>query len=301
MNTNNNNDNNTSPNQNRISISINDDIILTLPLSSSGLYNNPINNQSFNHNGNNYTTFVNNSVGNLTNYSTNSTETNYLNPTNLQSNSNSTETNYLNPTNLQSDSNSTDPNYLNHFGDSLSINSYLTNYSNYFRDNSTGNNYTTNFGETLYNNDSFNWDSSIRQDESNLMQSIYALSRVFYSLAAPTPTQVPNYLPPSYSDAIQEYFNLENMEQIPLSFDDDVPITLSKQQFDKLVEIMSINDNNIDKDDDCNICYSKIGRGKSLYLHCKHIFHIRCLKKWTLNYKTTCPCCRKDLRDYVDC
>lgn len=47
----------------------------------------------------------------------------------------------------------------------------------------------------------------------------------------------------------------------------------------------------------CSICLEYI---TDIYTTiCNHTFHIFCIKKW-LSIKTTCPMCRKPLRDIVD-
>ena len=46
---------------------------------------------------------------------------------------------------------------------------------------------------------------------------------------------------------------------------------------------------------DCPICYEKVTKGTSTITSCKHIFHRRCLQRWT-DENSTCPMCRANIR-----
>jgi hypothetical protein len=87
-----------------------------------------------------------------------------------------------------------------------------------------------------------------------------------------------------------------NISRITNNFE-DVKVTLSTSDFEKLSD--SIAENQVLKTEDCNICLETIGKRKALKLNCSHSFHTKCLKKWLTSYKTSCPCCRTDCRDYL--
>jgi hypothetical protein len=46
---------------------------------------------------------------------------------------------------------------------------------------------------------------------------------------------------------------------------------------------------------DCPICYEKVTKGTSTITRCKHVFHRRCLQRWT-EENSTCPMCRENIR-----
>ena len=80
---------------------------------------------------------------------------------------------------------------------------------------------------------------------------------------------------------------------------EDVKVTLTQQQFDKLpCEIVNSNNENTYKTLECNICMDEYKqRDKVIKLFCKHYFHIDCIKNWLCNERVTCPICRKDIRE----
>lgn len=51
---------------------------------------------------------------------------------------------------------------------------------------------------------------------------------------------------------------------------------------------------NIIKHDDCIICYENMDKN-IVMLHCGHKYHRDCINEW-LNYKDSCPMCRKCCR-----
>ncbi|CAI2383675.1 unnamed protein product [Moneuplotes crassus] len=68
----------------------------------------------------------------------------------------------------------------------------------------------------------------------------------------------------------------------------------------KLNNIMDITREEIEEeelDHTCVICQDDIETGK--ILDCKHIFHLKCLKKWVLN-ESSCPICKRDDVIFVD-
>ena len=47
--------------------------------------------------------------------------------------------------------------------------------------------------------------------------------------------------------------------------------------------------------EDCCICMDAICEQPVTVTNCKHIFHTKCLEKWTTNYNTNCPLCRAQI------
>jgi hypothetical protein len=81
----------------------------------------------------------------------------------------------------------------------------------------------------------------------------------------------------------------------PESFE-DVKVTISEDMFDELEDI--IYDDALNIDEPCNICMETYTPGQYLKkLDCGHFFHKDCVKQWLCNEKTTCPICRKDVRE----
>lgn len=80
---------------------------------------------------------------------------------------------------------------------------------------------------------------------------------------------------------------------------EDVKVTLTQEQFDKLPsEIVNSNNLNIYKTLECNICMDEYQQDdKVIKLFCKHYFHIDCIKNWLCNERVSCPICRKDIRE----
>lgn len=77
--------------------------------------------------------------------------------------------------------------------------------------------------------------------------------------------------------------NFDNLE--------DVKVTLSPEDFERLETIYSESKDNI-----CVICTDTLKGEKCKKLLCNHIFHEACIKEWLLKYNTTCPDCRRDQR-----
>lgn len=51
------------------------------------------------------------------------------------------------------------------------------------------------------------------------------------------------------------------------------------------------------KNDECSICYNLLNSPENIVItNCSHIFHLDCIKKWQetqMEYRKTCPMCRK--------
>lgn len=46
---------------------------------------------------------------------------------------------------------------------------------------------------------------------------------------------------------------------------------------------------------DCSICMDALCEQALTLTKCKHIFHTKCLKKWTIDFNTNCPLCRAQI------
>jgi hypothetical protein len=93
---------------------------------------------------------------------------------------------------------------------------------------------------------------------------------------------------------------LEETENFNTTQDfEDVKVTLTQEQFDKLpFEIVNLNNVNTYKKLECNICMDEYQKDdKVIKLSCKHYFHTDCIKNWLCNERVTCPICRKDIRE----
>ena len=79
---------------------------------------------------------------------------------------------------------------------------------------------------------------------------------------------------------------------------EDVKVTLTHDQFNKLF-CEKISEYNIEKyKSDCNICMDEYKVDDVIVkLGCNHIFHKDCIYNWLCNERITCPVCRKDTRE----
>lgn len=93
-----------------------------------------------------------------------------------------------------------------------------------------------------------------------------------------------------FSILLEGDVNLDNME--------DVKVTLTKEQFDKLFSEKVTQDNETKYKSECNICMDEYKCDDVIVkLGCNHIFHKDCIYNWLCNERVTCPVCRKDTRD----
>jgi hypothetical protein len=100
----------------------------------------------------------------------------------------------------------------------------------------------------------------------------------------------------SYVTSFEDYDNLE-----------DVKVTLSDDEFNKLNVIKITCDDticNCDNTDkcikigECHICLDTFNKNEEkVILKCNHYFHKECIYKWLHYEKTNCPICRCDVRE----
>jgi hypothetical protein len=94
----------------------------------------------------------------------------------------------------------------------------------------------------------------------------------------------------SVFESFSDIFNYQGEQDL-----EDVKVTLTKEQFDKLEKCHI--DSNLQKTT-CNICLDDYTNSNvAIHLKCKHMFHVDCIEHWLCMEKTTCPVCRMDVRD----
>jgi len=100
-------------------------------------------------------------------------------------------------------------------------------------------------------------------------------------------------------DWINEIFN-EGFVGSDLDLE-DVKVTLSDEEFDKISEVCKENV----ADKDCVICLESISKNQCeedsvVKLKCDHFFHRECIKEWLCKANVHCPVCRSDTRQGVN-
>ena len=87
-----------------------------------------------------------------------------------------------------------------------------------------------------------------------------------------------------------DYFDnfLDNFDNL-----EDVKVTLTNDQINKLKQIQLNKTNISEYTNDCAICLEKcILNEKLLVLKCTHYFHYDCIYQWLSKESTKCPTCR---------
>ncbi len=87
-------------------------------------------------------------------------------------------------------------------------------------------------------------------------------------------------------------------EMPPINNLEDVKITLSPTEFEKLEKIVISNDNLPEYEiKECNVCITSYqNQDKLVKLPCNHVFHEDCIKHWLCTENVKCPVCRHDSR-----
>lgn len=100
-------------------------------------------------------------------------------------------------------------------------------------------------------------------------------------------------------DFLQSFVDLVNDYPDGDAEYEDVKVTLTTDEFDKLERICVDGDQYTDKD--CNICIEPFAKLNVLRkLPCGHIFHEDCVKDWLCKENVNCPVCRHDTRVTID-
>jgi hypothetical protein len=74
---------------------------------------------------------------------------------------------------------------------------------------------------------------------------------------------------------------------------EDVKVTLSNEQLDKLIKIKLDQNNIINYNNNCSICLESFNLNEELLvLKCNHYFHHNCIHPWLTKESTKCPTCR---------
>jgi hypothetical protein len=93
-----------------------------------------------------------------------------------------------------------------------------------------------------------------------------------------------------FSILLEGDVNIDNME--------DVKVTLTNEQFDKLFLETVKETNKQNYESECNICMDEYKlKDVVVKLGCNHLFHKDCIYNWLCNERVSCPVCRKDTRD----
>ena len=158
--------------------------------------------------------------------------------------------------------------FNNVFGDSFSNNTYTNTTRNFNNLNTNVVDNSANIENQLISN-LFNNTGLVGRGENMFGNSI--VSRLFSVL-------------------LEGDINIDNME--------DVKVTLTKEQFDKLFSETVQENNKQNYESECNICMDEYKlKDVVVKLGCKHLFHKDCIYNWLCNERVTCPVCRKDTRD----
>jgi hypothetical protein len=77
---------------------------------------------------------------------------------------------------------------------------------------------------------------------------------------------------------------------------EDIPITISEEEFELVSTPIDTNDGN---DDQCTICLSVLRKSPEIrkLTVCGHQFHHNCIKTQLVDFNCKCPICRADVRD----
>jgi hypothetical protein len=74
---------------------------------------------------------------------------------------------------------------------------------------------------------------------------------------------------------------------------EDVKVTLTNEQLDKLIKIKLDENNIINYTNNCSICLESFNLNEELLvLKCNHYFHHTCIHPWLTKESTKCPTCR---------
>lgn len=91
--------------------------------------------------------------------------------------------------------------------------------------------------------------------------------------------------------------DFHDIYDIPFEFE-DVKITLSEDEFNKLNRITITEKNKENFNNNCNICLDEFNvEDNIILLDCKHYFHVNCIEKWLMEQSTKCPVCRKSVKE----
>lgn len=133
----------------------------------------------------------------------------------------------------------------------------------------------------IINNNIINNISIIRQNLQNLQNRQNTLSDLSFFINTSFDLILDNLTSEFYT----EFNFMDNLE--------DVKVTLSNEQINKLQKIKLDENNIINYTNNCSICLESCNINEDLLvLKCNHYFHYTCIHPWLTKESTKCPTCR---------
>ena len=66
-------------------------------------------------------------------------------------------------------------------------------------------------------------------------------------------------------------------------------------------DFVSTNIRDTNQNDECAICYVELSTfPQCMLFECGHVFHCKCIRRWTSNIKNGCPTCRADIDEIIE-
>lgn len=89
-----------------------------------------------------------------------------------------------------------------------------------------------------------------------------------------------------------------NNDRVPVTLTDDALTKLEDISYEKVKEKVQ----NLDEDEQCSICFSKLNEESEKYkynvLPCNHVFHNVCIKEYLQDYDYHCPICKTECGEH---
>jgi len=100
-------------------------------------------------------------------------------------------------------------------------------------------------------------------------------------------------------DIVNEMYNAQNQEDIPVVLTEESFNKLNKVNYEKLKTLVK----DLEDDQTCTICLDKLkpennSENTFLILPCSHYFHQSCIKEYLTNYNYHCPICKAECGEH---